>query len=180
MPRSPDDRLNETDVVISLPHSGTRTLQSWLAEHRKIRGFRTETVGAWHFTHHPHQVSKFLMLARNDPGSRRAYVPVRNPIDVADSWERRYRGNDAHNGFNMTNGIAQMVDHYLRSPECIELFKMEELPRLRGHGPQPHDWEKIGAEHERVRSIRDFFRKVPEVESFYRELYTPEELWWLG
>lgn len=179
MPYAPNKPETVTHIVMSVPHSGTRTLQSYLAEHRpQTVPENWDTVGAWHFDYHPHYITKFLMYAKHDP-TRRAYVPVRNPLDVADSWERRYKDDGAHNGWNMCNAVGQMVDAYLNYPEHIELFKMEALPVLRGHGPVPEDWQRLSPDHPRIAELRSFMARVPEVEDFYRGMYTPEELWWL-
>jgi hypothetical protein len=167
-------------IVMSVPHSGTRTLQTYLARERNLRDFRADQVQSWHFTHHPHYCTQFLQYAEAKPETRRAYIPVRNPIDICDSWERRYNTEAGDKtAWHMTVGFGMMIALSLNYGDYIELFKMEELPRLRGHGPNPEGWEKIGPEHPRVAEVRSWILSIPKVESFYRGMYTAEELWWL-
>jgi hypothetical protein len=119
-------------VVASVPHSGTRTLQTWLSESRpEVVPAHRDQVGHWHFSMHPKYIFEFVELG----GDRMLYVPVRNPHDVADSWERRYGSATDKTAEVMCNAISVMV--YVC--ECyagnVEIFKMEDLPNIRGRGP---------------------------------------------
>lgn len=93
-------------VVVSVPHSGTRTL---------VRLLDLETH--FHFGD--------IDLSSVRPGD--VHVPIRHPIDVAMAWARRGKPLD-----DMLERYALMMD-YLdhRSPW---LYRMESLPRLAGTG----------------------------------------------
>jgi len=168
------------NIVISFPHSGTRTLQSWLDENRpELIAPNCEGVGHWHFTHHPKYIEKYFELAETEGVKRRAYIPVRNLYDIADSWQRRYSSESVgKNASDMIVGLAMMIDCIDRYPDYIEVFKIEELPVLRGVGPNPEGWDKT-AMTARMKELRQWVLQTEVVEAFYRTYYTAEELWWL-
>ena len=173
--------LEMKHVVMSVPHSGTRTLQTYLSEQRpELIPPLHDQIGHWHFNFHPHYVSKFFMYADTLQDGRMAYIPVRNPYDVIDSWERRYGDSPDKQLDFIAQAIALMVNVVDNHADHIEIFKMEDLPVIRGIGPAPEGWDKAKTiDGQRMRDLKDWLRKVPEVEAFYRTYYTAEELWWL-
>lgn len=164
-------------IVISVPHSGTRTLQTWLSENRPeiVPDHRTE-VGHWHFSMHPKYIDEFFSIG----GAKRAYIPVRNPFNVCDSWERRYGRAPDKTAETMVQAIGFMVDCVNNFPDNVEIFKMEDLPVLRGIGPRPEGWcrdEIVG--FPRLVNLKRWILQSPAVEAFYRTYYNGKELWWL-
>lgn len=164
-------------IVMSVPHSGTRTLQTWLSENRpEVVPHNRDQIGHWHFSLHPKYIVEFFEL----DGDRLAYVPLRNPYDLCDSWQRRYHDSPDKTYKDMQQAIALMIDCVDRYSKYIELFKIEELPVLRGRGPQPEGWDsKSMVGHPRLEGLKRWILQAPEVVGFYRAYYTAEELWWL-
>lgn len=135
-----------------------------------------------HFNFHPHYVSKFFMYADSLADGRMAYIPVRNPYDLIDSWERRYfnGGEDKQVHSNIGPAIHLMVNCVDNHSKHIEIFKMEDLPVIRGIGPKPEGWDKEATlKSRRMQDLKKWIHKTPEVEAFYNTYYTAEELWWL-
>ena len=163
-------------IVMSVPHSGTRTLQSWLSENRPwVVPDDNAEIKHWHFSLHPKYCERYFELG----GARMAYIPLRNPYDVADSWERRYFNASVDKSPQaMIQALGMMVECVEKYPDNIEIFKMEDLPVLRGIGPNPENWDRM-VETERSRDLRRWVLQTTEVEAFYRTYYTAEELWWL-
>lgn len=169
-------------IVMSVPHSGTRTLQTYLSESRpEILRPLQEQIGHWHFNFHPHYVGKFFLYAEDLDDERMAYIPVRNPYDVMDSWNRRYgEAVDKQVDNNIAQAIGLMVNVVDNHSEYIEIFKMEELPVIRGQGPAPEGWDKSKTlKSKRLVDLKHWILRTPAVEAFYRTYYTAEELWWL-
>ena len=170
-------------VVLSVPHSGTRTLQSWLAEQRPEtiheQGYM-DVPHHWHFNFHPHHVMKFFLYAEDLQDGRMAHIPIRNPFNVCDSWERRY-GPAPDKQFDFIwQAITLMVRVVNDYPQHLKTYKMEELPVIRGFGPKPEGWSKEQTlESQRFKDVRSHILQMPEVEGFYRKYYNAEELWWL-
>lgn len=168
-------------IVISVPHSGTRTLQTWLAENRpETIPTYMDTPSHWHFNFHPHYISKFFLYADDTGDGRKAYIPIRNPFDVADSWERRYGDATDKSGVDMCQALHMMVRCIVAHSQHIETFRIEELPVLRGAIERPSNWDRqVVAQGARVGYLRRWVRSNAEVESFYRGYYTDVDLWWL-
>jgi hypothetical protein len=168
-------------IVMSVPHSGTRTLQTWLSEHRpETVPDYMDTPSHWHFNFHPHYISKYFLYADSFEDGRMAYIPVRNPYDVIDRWERRYGDAVDKQIENISQAIGLMVNVVDNHSEHIEIFKMEDMPVIRGMGPNPEGWDKTRTEQSRrLKDLKHWIHRVPEVEAFYRTYYTAEELWWL-
>lgn len=168
-------------VVMSVPHSGTRTLMSYLSENRpEVVPAHRDLIGHWHFNFHADEIAKFFLLATSKDDRRRAYIPVRNPYDVCDSWERRYRDAPDKGFEDIRNAIRLMVEVIDRHPEHIEIFKMEDLPVIRGYGPMPEGWDRDRTrDTPRFLGLRRWIQRTLEVEAFYRTYYNAEELWWL-
>src|SRR5690606_10427939 len=81
------------EVVVSVPHSGTRTLLSITGINAREQGL----VGAgtwWHFGAHE------LLLEKYEPW---AHIPIRHPLNVAESWASRRKAGDV---------INAMLNHY--------------------------------------------------------------------
>lgn len=174
--------IDTKHIVMSVPHMGTRTLQTYLSETRpEVIPPGMDQIGHWHFNFHPHYISKFFLYAEDKQDGRMAYIPVRNPYDVIDSWERRYGpALDKQVGNNIGPAIGLMVKCVDNHSEYIEIFKMEELPVLRGIGPAPEGWDKTTTvQSQRLKDLKKFIHEAEAVEAFYRTYYTAEELWWL-
>jgi hypothetical protein len=172
------DKPGEVDgIVMSVPHNATRTLQTHLSETRPelIPPHRTE-IGHWHFTLHPLYCERFFEL---DCGL--AYIPVRNPYNVIDSWNRRYgKAVDKQTDNCIAPAIELMVRCIDENPDRVSVFKMENLPVIRGVGPRPEGWDKAKTlKSRRMCDFRDWLHATPSVEAFYRQMYTADELWWL-
>ena len=139
-------------IVVSVPHSGTRTLVEHLglrADEQGLRGGKW-----WHFGSH------YNLLVENH---YYAHIPIRNPYDVARSWCQR------------NTKLAKLLECYahlflfLDATPRYTLHRMEDLPRLRG------TQEHIGAPIDSPQ-IREFQAQVarwvvaPRRE-FWRQFY---------
>lgn len=105
-------------MVISVPHSGTRTLKDLLCyPHDKKH---------WHFN------SIYAEDIRAFAGH--AHIPIRNPIDVAISWDTRYVNEYGGTIADMLKAFDEMlefIDRYHRHT----LYRMEEFKTRLGEGP---------------------------------------------
>ena len=163
-------------IVASVPHSGTRTLQQFLSERYPDRvPPDRDMLGHWHFNFHPKYIELFAELAEIE-GDRQMHIPVRNPADLCDSWQRRYGDAPDKTATDMISALGLMFG-WMTHP-CARVWKIEELPRLRGHGPNPEGWDRQNSS-DRLNEVRGWILREPSVANVYRELYTPEELWWL-
>ena len=111
--RGPVKRHN---VVVSVPHSGTRTL----VEHLNMTmGPKAPRKGHWHF-----------ML--NDKHLRQipvhAHIPIRNPINVALSWAARDKKYD-----ELLEAYQSMWQWLASNGEHATFYDMRQLPGQRGH-----------------------------------------------
>lgn len=137
------------DRVVSVPHSGTRSLRAYL-------GHRT----------HYHFRGSEQMLKR----CRTVHIPIRHPMDVAESWACREKTGDVLGA--MLESYRIMFD-FLNSKRTARarLYRMESLPQLSGMGErsrvavaktrafQREAWEQV------VRPNIDFFsRFYPDLE----------------
>lgn len=135
-------------MIISVPHSGTRTL--------------TEVLGEKRFYHFHHDIEIKGVI----------HVPVREPLDHAVSWVC-YEGHLEHAGcfFRQFDRMYELRDRAI-------FYRMEDYPRLKGFGPkrpirqllQDKDYESLRKE------IPEFFEwiEVPHVRDFYRDYYSLE------
>jgi hypothetical protein len=147
-------------IVISVPHSGTRTLMDYL----KIYATEQGLWGAgewWHFG------GRFDPLIARNP--HHAHIPIRHPLDVAASWARRHRTGKPFE--DLIRRYGRMFA-YMADPEHeFTLHRMEDLPRLRGmseHVDENRD-SKVKRYREEIKveviePNREFF------ERFYKDL----------
>jgi len=134
--------------VVSVPHSGTRTL----LEHTGLYppAAKDRTLDGWtrrprwlHFGV-PHHAK---MLHRFDPV---AHIPVRHPKSVCASWRRRYdEGNPVA---KLVKAYNAMFD-YLETHDA-EFYRVEDLPRLAGTDDHP---EKRDTKH-----LDEFYAAITE------------------
>lgn len=106
------------DVVVSVPHSGTRTLVEYLGLGKN------SPRGRWmHFGYDPDE-------PRIKSGKYHLHIPIRDPIDVTRSWARRNKNVDA-----LVDAYLSMFDHMQTQEHTIH--RMEVLPKLDGHDEYP-------------------------------------------
>lgn len=113
-------------VVVSVPHSGTRTL----VKHLQINdnpGVPGISAKWWHFGASNPGIR--VLLKRLD---LYAHIPVRNPMDVAASWaSRRKTGNPLA---NLIHRYRLMFDWMEESEGRFTLYRIEDIPPLAGTG----------------------------------------------
>ena len=167
--------------IISVPHSGTRTLQQWIYTERGGEGQmgddRVGTVRHWHWTLHPILIEQFI--ASGLPNI--AHIPLRNPFDITDSWERRYKDAPDKSQEIVNQALLRQAEAITKNPAMVSVHKIEDLPLLRGKGPRPQDWpdQETLLLLPRFRLLRHFFSRNDFVRDFYREYYSDQELQWL-
>ena len=107
-------------VVMSVPHSGTRTL----VEHLGITPKEQGMIGGrwWHFGYHDYLLDRYKTV--------HLHIPVRYPLDVAYTWARQGK-----NLQRLLDAYASMFRHLDRSHT---LHKIEDLPRLAGYSDNQH------------------------------------------
>lgn len=136
------------DRVISVPHSGTRTLRAWL-------GHRT----------HYHFRGSEAMLKR----CRIVHIPIRHPLDVAESWACRNKTGNVLGA--MLESYRIMFD-FLNAKRMAEarLYRMESLPQLAGMGERSRDsarkaraFQGEAWEHVVLPNIEFFRRFYPDI-----------------
>ena len=161
-------------IVMSVPHMGTRTLKTYLSETRpETVPDNKDQIGHWHFGMHPDYIQRFFAH-----GKGMAYIPMRNPCRVADSWQRRYGSAIDKTAKEMIEAMGMMAMCINNHRDHIELFKMEDLPVLKGIGPRPENWDDAET-GPRLEQIRRWVRADEGVESLWRTYYTAQELYWL-
>lgn len=105
------------EIVVSVPHSGTRTLQQHL--------------GLDHYEH-LYSNRKDLLNVKDFIG----HVPVRHPMDVATSWACRNANGHELNKLLDSYG---MMFRYIEA-QAHELHKIEDIPIVVGNmGLRPSD-----------------------------------------
>lgn len=140
--------------MISVPHSGTRTL----VEHLGYRASEQGLSGAgnwWHFG------GRFdPLIARN---RHWAHIPVRHPLDIAASWARRHRTGKVVE--DLIRRYGRMFEYMDRDDVNYTLYRMEDLPKLMGvneHVPE-----------DRARRVRRFQEEVKlHVIEPYRDFFS--------
>ena len=131
----------------------------------------------WHWTLHRNHCIDFFLSGENGL----AHIPLRNPFDITDSWERRYHDEV---GKEQSEVHQAMLDQtkFIRQFSLVAVYKVEDIPLVRGQGPRPEG-----------RPTRDDLLKTPRMQELWRfmhenafvtdlycEYYSDEELWWLG
>lgn len=93
-------------MIISVPHSGTRSLREHLARY-----------GYWHFGQNDADIANY---------DGRADIPIRNPVDIAVSWEARYQDNGDKTADNLIWRLDAMLN-YIDSHD-VKIWNIEEIP----------------------------------------------------
>ena len=152
--------MNEQEMVISVPHSGTRSLRDHL-------GFD----GYWHF-------------GQNDPDiilfTGKAHIPVRDPFDVAMSWESRYPREQYKGAAEMLLRFDLMLEYVHNRPDTV-FWLVDDLPIHEGKGPKhwAKDRKRRGeaARLDRSIALRRWYRNSDKAQTFY-EKHFPKGFWW--
>lgn len=108
-------------VVMSVPHSGTRTLVEHIGMTPEAQGMQGGRW--WHFGYHDQLLKQYY--------GTHLHVPVRHPLDVVHSWVRQ------------SKNIERLVKSYESMFKALEttehtLHKVEDIPRLAGTQDFPH------------------------------------------
>lgn len=126
------------EVIISVPHSGTRSLVEQLQ-----LGPAPQRSRWWHFVQHADEIKARQV---------HAHIPVRDPLDVARSWARRNQTGQP---------LEQLLEHYARMFAFITsrphtLHHMESLAKLKGL----NEWADVSRNRRRLQRyemvIREF------------------------
>lgn len=130
------------DRIVSVPHSGTRSLVAWL-------GHRT----------HYHFRGSEAMLKR----CRIVHIPIRHPLDVAESWASRNKTGNVLGA--MLESYRIMFEFLQSRHSAARLYRMESLPQVSGMGercrnsaPKARAFRREVLEHV-VHPNIDFFRR---------------------
>lgn len=150
-------------MIISVPHSGTRSLRDHLGED-----------GYWHWGQNDIEIERHV---------GHVDVPLRDPFDVAVSWEARYRGTANMPAEELIRRLNMMLayDELGRSREDINIkyWCTDKLPIHEGKG-EPH-WARTdrnaAMELDRVSAVIDWYGQSDAVQALYRPLF-PEGFWW--
>ena len=147
-------------MIISIPHSGTRSLREYL-----------EQDDYWHF-------------GQNDPDIRlfegRADIPLRDPFDIAMSWESRYPTDTCKLPAEMIRRFDLMLDFCIGRPNTT-FHRIDKLKTHRGKGPK--HWAKDkrnrgeAAKLDRSIALRQWFRGSERAQTLYAKHF-PEGFWW--
>lgn len=141
--------------MVSVPHSGTRTLLAITGLNAREQGL--DGGGTWwHFGAHE------LLLAKYKP---HAHIPIRHPLDVARSWASRLKPD---------NPLGNMLMHYRAMFEYLQgheatFYRMEDLPRLEG----TNDHDEVPEDAERVKQFQDAVREhvIEPNRAFFAKFY---------
>ena len=163
-------------MVISVPHSGTRTLQRHILT---MRGSGSEVVKHWHWHLHWPLIQDFF--CNTSPGESRAHIPLRNPLDITDSWERRYGDATDKTQVHVNEMIAQQAAYVVDFENMVTVYRIEDVPLLLGQGPRPDGWppREDLLKLPRMQELWLFMNQNTFVSDFYREYYSDSELWWM-
>lgn len=133
-------------MIISVPHSGTRSLREYLGQE-----------GYWHF-------------GQNDPDIKvfegHADIPIRNPIDVAISWDARYPTVGTKTIENMIRRFDFMLS-FIYAHKDLKLWKVEDLPLLESSKGPEHKVRET-KESPRIDAIKKW---MAEHQDFYGRYY---------
>lgn len=131
--------MSKPTVVISVPHSGSRSLCRHL-------GIAPIPESLWHFGDHDHRIDVFKGAAA---------IPIRNPVDVLASWLVRKK-----DPIVAILRMSMMVDY---DNPLAQYFKVEELQERVGHRDTPGDSQRGRAlavfQRHAHPAIHEFYRK---------------------
>jgi hypothetical protein len=131
------------EIVISVPHSGSRSLCRHL-------GLNPSPRNLWHFGSHDHLIRGFKGVCA---------IPVRNPYDILESWIVRQK-----NPIEAVLLMDQMAGY--DNPKAV-FTVVERLEQKVGHREVPRDGNI------RARAIQVFNEYTSErVKEFYSGRYT--------
>ncbi len=146
-------------MIVSVPHTGTRTLQRVLGE-----------VQLWHFGQNEAQFEAI---------DEHIDFPIRDPLATSISWRSFQSDRDDMGEFDRWDrAIAYLKDR----PHTVH--RMEDHPVLEGQSGQHTWWQKAKIDHD-----LDALKKLPEIEyllewierpevwAFFKPHY-PEGFWW--
>ena len=101
-------------MIISVPHSGTRSLMEYLGED-----------GYWHFGQNDADIRTYDGVAD---------IPVRHPVDIAVSWEARYLDSEDKTPENLIWRLNAMLT-YIQEHK-VKLWNVVDIPLYeRSKGP---------------------------------------------
>ena len=149
------------EQVISVFHSGTRTLRSHL------------NLSSWHFAYNWPDIQRF---------TGQAHIPIRDPFAITISWQARYGedGVDAVEGMDKPQSELhrqlQMQLDYIKNYKKCKLWRVEDLPKTEGAGPK--HWARSNRNRAkamglpRVRDLKLWMNADPDRIAFYEEFYS--------
>jgi hypothetical protein len=143
-------------VIVSVPHTGTRTLQ-------RILGVAT----IYHFCQNEREFTQI-----DEPID----FPIREPLATSLSWRNYQPDREDMDEFRRWDAaIAYLSEH----PHTIH--RMEDHPVLDGKGPTDTWWHKAYLDHDldalkELPEVRYLLEWYPRVEAFFKPYY--EDLWW--
>ena len=159
--------------IITVPHSGTRSLQQYLTE-EKFPG-----ISSWHFAGNTPDIEKFRGIA---------HIPIRDPFDIAMSWEARGQADLKNNGQDskpadlLVRALTEMVDYdRCHNAEELVYWPIDKVPRRRGKGPD--FWGRRKARREealqlvRPTAVRQWYRRSERAQEFYSQFFK-KGFWW--
>lgn len=149
-----------SDMVISVPHSGTRSLR----DHLGLDGY-------WHFRQNQPDIDVFTGTA---------HIPLRDPFDIAMSWESRY-GDEAWKGPEDMLECFNLMLNYVAGHPGTKLYRVDKLPIHEGRGPKHWARDKRNrgkaAKLDRSLALRRWFKTHETAQTFYTKHF-PEGFWW--
>jgi hypothetical protein len=155
--------------IISVPHSGTRTL----CHHLGHVGDNNKAI-EYHYWH----------FGMNDPDIVRydgiVHIPLRDPFDIAMSWEARYLREQHKDGPNMLRHFDLMLDYVVGRPQT-QFWLIDKLKTHRGKGPE--HWCKLkknrdkAVQLDRSYDLFKWYRTHPTAREFYAKHF-PKGFWW--
>jgi len=139
------------NMVISVPHSGTRSLCRYLDPKTG------HSFSYWHF-------------GQNDPDidifEGHTHIPIRHPVDIAISWDARYATEETKSAEDMLTRLERMLA-FIKSHR-VTLYRIEDLPRYRrSRGPDSDIRET--RDSERIRKLRRWL--TDDKLTFYQQFY---------
>lgn len=144
---------------MSVPHNGTRSLMNHLGIFAREQGL-PDAGSWWHFGSHEQLLHKWTPFV---------HVPIRHPMDVAESWGSRHKSG---------NPLASMIKRYrillyfVESGYPHQLHRVEDIPRTHGMGErQPEDRSAEVEEYQAA--LRD--KIVTPNLTFFRQFYEDPE-----
>lgn len=152
--------IQRPEMVISVRHAGTRSLR----DHLGLEGY-------WHFAFCMPDIQAF---------TGHAHIPIRDPFDIAMSWEARYGDEDVKGSEDMLRDFDLMIE-WSPGHRNKTFWMTDDLPVHTGAGPK--HWAKDrrnrgkAAKLDRSVALRHWFNSNEAAQTFYAKLY-PEGFWW--